>query len=335
MTHHGAPTWLTTDEYNTIIKLRKEKEHEEYQYLHLLQDILDNGVTKSDRTGTGTKSIFGTQLKFDLSKSFPILTTKKVFWKAVAEELLWFVRGETDSKKLEAKGVNIWTGNTSREFLDKKGLDYPEGEIGPGYGFQWRQWGGEYKIKMEEVVVRGDGLPPVRLVRSEPVQITKTKGLDQLSNVVNTIKNNPNDRRIIVSAWNVEKIDQMALPPCHLLFQFDVSDGKLNCQWYQRSVDTFLGLGFNISSYALLTYLIAKITNLTPGTLTFAGGDTHLYLNHIEQAKEQISREPYPFPTLNIKKDIKTLEDIEALEFTDLELVNYKSHATIKAEMAV
>jgi thymidylate synthase len=312
------PEYLNQAESRLLEKFRKENSHEEFKYLHLLENIMQNGVVKGDRTGTGTQSIFGTQIKFDLSKSFPILTTKKVFWKGVVEELLWFIRGETDSKLLEAKGVKIWQGNTSREFLDKKKLDYPEGEIGPGYGFQWRSWGRPYNGHYE---VEGQG--PNRY------------GIDQIANVINTIRTNPNDRRIIVSAWNVSEIEKMALPPCHLLFQFDVSDGYLNCHWYQRSVDTLLGLPFNISSYALLTCLIAKITGLKPGTLTFSGGDTHLYLNHLEQAKEQLTREPFPFPQLNIKKDIKTLEDIEALTLEDLELVNYQSHAAIKAQMAV
>lgn len=307
---------VADEEYNVIRRYRKEKQHEENKYLHLLQRILDEGTTKGDRTGTGTKSVFGTQLSFDLSNSFPIITTKKVYWKGVVEELLWFIRGETDSKKLEEKGVKIWTGNTSREFLDKKGLKYPEGEIGPGYGFQWRHWGKEYKYNENQYTIMYEGV-------------------DQLANVINTLKKNPNDRRMIVSAWNVSEIDKMALPPCHLLYQFDVTDGKLNCQWYQRSVDSFLGLPFNISSYALLTCLIAKVVGLKPGTLTFSGGDTHLYLNHLDQAKEQVSRNPFPFPQLNIKKDIKSLEDIEALELSDLELVGYISHAPIKAEMAV
>jgi thymidylate synthase len=308
-------------EEKLITNYRLEKSHEEYKYLHLLERILDEGTVKGDRTGTGTKSIFGTQLSFDLSNSFPILTTKKVYWKGVVEELLWFIRGETDSKKLEAKGVKIWTGNTTREFLDKKGLNYPEGEIGPGYGFQWRHWGKYYNPNPDQNAIIIDR--------------TQDGGIDQLANVINTLKKNPNDRRMIVSAWNVAAIDKMALPPCHLLYQFDVTNGRLNCQWYQRSVDTFLGLPFNISSYALLTCLIAKIVGLQPGTLTYAGGDTHLYLNHLDQAKEQVSRTPYPFPKLNIKKDIKTLEDIENLELSDLELVGYESHAPIKAEMAI
>jgi thymidylate synthase len=312
----------SADEEKILKRYRLEKSHEEYKYLHLLEDILENGTIKGDRTGTGTKSLFGTQLSFDVSNSFPILTTKKVYWKGVVEELLWFIRGEHDSSKLEEKGVKIWTGNTTREFLDKKGMtNFPEKSIGLGYGVQWRSWGSEYEsgVYGNEIVFK----------------INKNTGIDQLANVINTIKNNPNDRRMIVSAWNVAEIDKMALPPCHLLYQFDVNDGKLNCQWYQRSVDTFLGLPFNISSYALLMCLVAKVVGLQPGKLTFAGGDTHLYLNHIDQANEQISRIPYPFPKLNIKKDIKSLEDIENLQFEDIELIDYQSHSPIKAQMAI
>jgi len=310
------------EEENLIIRFRKEKEHEEYKYLHLLEDILAKGTEKGDRTGTGTKSIFGTSLKFDLSKGFPILTTKKVYWKGVALELLWFIRGQTNSKLLEAEGVKIWKGNTSREFLDKKGLRWHEGEIGPGYGFQWRHWSKYYDEAPHD---------PNAWIISRVVN----GGIDQLQNVVDTLFKNPNDRRMIVSAWNPDQLDMMCLPPCHLLFQFEVSNGKLNCQWYQRSVDTFLGLPFNISSYALLTCLIAKLVKLEPGTLTYAGGDTHIYLNHLEQVNEQLSRTPYPFPKLNINKELNSLTDIEQLKFEDLELVDYKSHATIKAEMAV
>lgn len=307
---------IDEEEKQLIERYRQEKSHDEYKYLHLMEDILANGTEKSDRTGVGTKSIFGTALKFDLRKSFPILTTKKVFWKGVVEELLWFIRGDTDSKKLEEKGVKIWVGNTSREFLDKNGLDYAEGEIGPGYGFQWRHWNGDYKLTYVNPA-------------------WANKGIDQLRNVVDTLRNNPNDRRMIVSAWNPSQLEKMTLPPCHLLWQVYVENGELHLQWYQRSVDTFLGLPFNISSYALLTCLLAKITNLKPGTVTFAGGDTHIYLNHQDQVKEQLTRVPYKFPTLNVIKDIKTLEDIENLSFEDIQLIDYQSHATIKAPMAV
>ncbi len=321
-------TVITDNEEKQLIeRFRQEKQHEEYKYLHLMRNILDNGVEKSDRTGVGTKSIFGTSLKFDLRKSFPILTTKKVFWKGVVEELLWFIRGETDSKKLEEKGVKIWVGNTSREFLDKRGLDYPEGFAGPVYGFQWRHWGSSYNIRT---------LLPLKEGEPNPIIVQPgNEGFDQLADVVDKIKNSPNDRRMIVSAWNVSELDKVALPSCHLLFQFYVVNGELHLQFYMRSVDTFLGLPFNISSYALLTCLLAKITGLKPGTITFAGGDTHLYLNHLDQVKEQLGRTPHKFPTLNIKKDIKSLEDIENLTLADIELVDYKSHPAIIAPMAV
>lgn len=318
---------LTDSEIKHILNLRKEQEHEEYKYLHLMQNILDNGVEKSDRTGVGTKSIFGTQLKFNLSKSFPILTTKKVFWKGVVEELLWFIRGDTNSKHLEEKGVKIWAGNTSREFLDKRKLDYPEGFAGPVYGFQWRYWGASYNIR--SLIDIND---PLKIIYG--VQPGRPWA-DQLADVVDKLKNNPNDRRILISAWNVSELNKVALPSCHILQQYYVENGKLHCHFYMRSTDSFLGLPFNLSSYALMTYLLAKITGLQLGTLTYSGGDTHLYLNHLDQAKEQISRTPYPFPQLNIKKDIKTIKDIEDLTLQDIELVNYQSHATIKAEMAI
>jgi thymidylate synthase len=330
---------ITEEELNFIRNHRKMKQHQEYGYLALLDNILKNGVEKLDRTGTGTKSLFGTQLEFDLKTSFPILTTKKVFWKGVVEELLWFIRGETDSKLLEAKGVNIWKGNTSREFLDnhKPKLRYPEGEIGPGYGFQWRHSGALYEVydpTMPNYMEEFSQIAQFKINGNYGVAKT-LNGIDQLQNVIDRIKSNPNDRRLIVSAWNVEQLDKMSLPPCHLLYQFYVENGELSCQWYQRSVDTFLGLPFNISSYALLTCLIAQVTGLKPGKIVFVGGDTHLYLNHLEQAKEQLTRTPFPFPQLNIKKPLSSLADIEALQLEDLELVGYQSHKSIKADMAV
>lgn len=305
----GSPTFLTDDELKTIERMRKEKTHEEYKYLHLMEDVLNKGTEKSDRTGVGTLSIFGTNLKFNISKSIPVMTTKKVFWKGIVAELLWFINGETDSKLLEAQGVNIWKGNTSKEFLSKKGLNYEEGLIGPGYGFQWRNWGAKYG--------------------------TSEKGIDQLQNIVDTLKTNPDDRRLFLSAWNVSDLSKISIPPCHLAHQYYVENGYLHLQWYQRSVDIFLGLNFNISSYALLTHIIAKIVGLKPGTITYCGGDTHIYLNHIEQVKEQISRTPFEFPTLNIKKDITCLDDIKNMTYLDFELQNYISHQAIKAPMAV
>jgi thymidylate synthase len=313
------------EEIKLLQRYRQEKEHEEYKYLNLMKDILEKGTDKGDRTGVGTRSLFGTQLKFDLTKSFPIMTTKKVFFRGIAEELLWFIRGDTDSKHLEEKGINIWKGNTSREFLDKRGLKYREGLAGPVYGFQWRSWGGIYYPNHSSSME----------VRNKYRDLSLGKGIDQLQNVVDTLKNNPNDRRMLVSAWNVSELNNVALPSCHILFQFYVENGFLHLQFYMRSIDTLLGLNFNLTSYALLAHLIAKITNLKPGSITYCGGDTHLYSNHFSQAQEQISRTPYPFPQLIIKKDIKTLEDIEGMCFEDLELVGYKSHPAIKADMAV
>lgn len=290
---------------------------EENQYLNLLKNVLENGSKKEDRTGVGTISIFGSQMRFSLKdNTLPLLTTKKMFMKGIVEELLFFIRGETDTNKLEEKGVNIWKGNTSREFLDKRGLGYlPKGSLGKGYGYQWRNFGGKempfnYKSYFKD-------------------------GVDQLSNAFNLIKNDPNSRKIIVSAWNPQQLKDMALEPCHMMFQFQVDNNKLNLQWYQRSVDSFLGLPFNICSYAVLLHLFAKATNLVAGDLVFCGGDVHIYNNHIQQVKEQISREPFDFPKLNIKKDISSIKDMEDLSFEDFEVLNYQSHPSIKAEMAV
>ena len=284
--------------------------NEERQYLNLLQTIIDSGSQKQDRTGVGTKSIFGAQLRFNLeNNTLPLLTTKKMFLRGIVEELLFFIRGETNTKKLEEKGVNIWKGNSSREFLDKRGLvHYPEGVIGPMYGAQWRNFG---------------------------ATLSNNGGIDQLKNSLNLIKLDPDSRRIMVTAYNPSVSHLCSLDPCHLFFQFYVDNEKLSCQFMMRSVDSFLGQPYNIASYAILTMLMAKASNLQPGELIFVGGDTHLYLNHIEQAKEQISREPYPFPQLIIKKDIRSIEDIENLCFEDFELKNYQCHPAIKAEMAI
>jgi thymidylate synthase len=334
---------LTPEEETLIVRHRLEKEHEEYKYLHLMQDILDNGKESKDRTGVGTKKLFGTQLKFNLRESFPVLTTKKVFWKGVVEELLWFIRGSTNSNDLENKGVNIWKGNTSREFLDQRGLRYTEGEAGPIYGFQWRNFNGTFEFVNRNIPIyqkpadlnEGSEDDPI-IPERKMVEYLRVRndGVDQLNEALMLLKNRPDDRRIIVSAWNPTQLPKMSLAPCHLLFQFQVSNGELNCQWYQRSCDFFLGVPFNISSYALLTCLFAKASGLTPGELTFCGGDTHLYLNHTEQAKLQISRTPYPFPKLEIP-DVTSIEDMEKLSLDDCKLVNYKSHKIIKADMAV
>ena len=283
---------------------------EELQYLSLLKTILETGSKRLDRTGIGTLSIFGTQLRFSLENdTVPMLTTKKMFARGVIEELLFFLRGDTDTKKLEAKEVNIWKGNTSREFLDKRGLyDLEEGDMGKGYGYQWRKFGADEK---KNIV-----------------------GADQLTDALYLIKNDPCSRKIVVSAWNPQQISEMALEPCHCLFQFYVGDGKLSLHWYQRSADCGLGIPFNIASYAILTHLFAKAANLKPGELIFSGGDCHIYMNHIEQIKEQLVREPYPFPKLFIDKPIFTIEDMENLSFENFRVESYKHHPVIKMIMS-
>lgn len=290
---------------------------EESQYLELLGEILQKGSQREDRTGVGTFSLFGTNLRFSLENScVPMLTTKKMFVRGVVEELLFFLRGETDTKKLEEKGVNIWKGNTAREFLDKRGLNHlPEGDMGKGYGFQWRNFGGH----TEDVF-------------SVPLE---NKGIDQLKNVISSLKFNPTDRRIIMSAWNPYQMNEMALPPCHIMVQFYADAGKLSSQFYMRSVDTFLGLPFNILSYAILTHIVAHTVGMEAKELVFIGGDTHIYQNHLQQVSEQIKREPYPFPTMKINRRLCEVEDIESLKFDDFEFINYQSHPSIKAEMAI
>lgn len=276
---------------------------EEQSYLDLLKNIIDNGNTRGDRTGVGTRSIFGSTLRFSLkNNTIPLLTTKKVFIKGVIEELLFFIRGETDTKKLEANGVNIWKGNTSREFLDNRGLaHYNEGEMGPMYGNVWRSF----------------------------------NGVDQLSNALDLIKNDPNSRRIMVSAYNPANSSLCVLEPCHLFFQFYVNNGKLSCQWMQRAVDCGLGLPFNIASYATLTHLMAKAANIEADELIFVGGDTHVYENHIEPLKEQLKREPSDFPTLKINKEISSIKDMENLNYNDFIIENYNPQSTIKMKMSI
>ncbi|MBP5352827.1 MAG: thymidylate synthase [Alphaproteobacteria bacterium] len=259
------------------------------QYLDLLKDIMENGTDKMDRTGTGTRSVFGRQMRFDLSKGFPLVTTKKVHLKSIIYELLWFLKGDTNVKYLQDNGVRIWN-----EWADENG------ELGPVYGSQWRTWNGE--------------------------------GIDQISQVVETLKKNPNDRRMIVSAWNVGKIPEMHLPPCHMMFQFYVANNKLSCMLYQRSCDMFLGVPFNIASYALLTMMMAQVCGYEPGEFVHTLGDTHIYHNHFEQVREQLSHTPYPLPTMKINPTVK---DIFAFKYEDFELQNYQSYDTIKAKVAV
>jgi thymidylate synthase len=303
------------------------------QYLDLLEDIKSNGVKKSDRTGTGTISVFGRQLRFDLSEGFPAVTTKKLFMRGIIHELIWFLQGSSNIKYLVDNDVHIWDEWPYKHYLMENGKDVPDsnsekwkagikeftekikaddkfakkwGELGPVYGYQWRNW------------PTPDG-----------------KHIDQIKNAVETIKKSPDSRRIIVSAWNVADIDEMAksgLPPCHLLFQFYVADGKLSCQMYQRSADTFLGVPFNIASYALLTLMMAQVCGLKPGDFVHTFGDTHLYLNHLEQVDEQLSRKSYPLPKMKINPKVKNIDDFT---FEDFELVGYESHPAIYAPIAV
>jgi dihydrofolate reductase / thymidylate synthase len=295
------------------------RRHPEEQYLRICRRLLSIGQARNDRTGVGTVAVFGERLVFDLQHSFPLLTTKRVFWRGVVEELFWFIHGRTDARQLADKGVHIWDGNTTREFLDKRGLtDLREGDIGAGYGFQWRFFGCEY---------RGCDFDYSSLPASE-------RGVDQLERVVETIRTNPTDRRLVVSAWNARDLDRMALPPCHVLFQFyvDVAEGRLSCQMYQRSCDVGLGLPFNIASYGLLTCLVARATGYTPGELTIVLGDTHLYRNHLDAIQEQVQRTPRPLPKVRVTAPVNT--SLFEMKPKHVELVEYSPHGAIRMEMA-
>ncbi|KFV70026.1 Thymidylate synthase, partial [Dryobates pubescens] len=260
----------------------------------------------------GTISVLGMQARYSLRDQFPLLTTKRVFWKGVLEELLWFIKGSTNAKELSAKGVKIWDANGSREFLDKQGFSTrEEGDLGPVYGFQWRHFGAEYKDMHTDY---------------------SNQGVDQLQKVIETIRTNPDDRRIIMCAWNPKDISLMALPPCHALCQFYVQSGELSCQLYQRSGDMGLGVPFNIASYSLLTYMIAHVTGLKPGEFIHTLGDAHIYLNHVEPLKLQLQREPRPFPKLRI---LQKVEDISDFKAEDFQIEDYNPHPPIKMEMAV
>jgi thymidylate synthase len=262
------------------------------QYLDLLRLALETGVEKHDRTGTGTRSLFGHQMRFDLAAGFPMVTTKKLHLKSIIYELLWFLRGETNVRWLQERGVSIWD-----EWADATG------ELGPVYGYQCRSW-----------PAKGDGT------------------IDQITNLIADIKRNPDSRRLIVTAWNPADVPKMALPPCHCLFQFYVANGRLSCQLYQRSADIFLGVPFNIASYALLTLMVAQVTGLKPGEFVHSFGDAHLYLNHVEQAKEQLSRAPLPLPTMRLNPAVTDIFDFQYEDFT---LENYQAHPSIKAPIAV
>ena len=262
------------------------------QYLDLMQHILDNGVRKEDRTGTGTLSVFGYQMRFDLSKGFPAVTTKKLHFRSIIHELLWFLQGSTNIQYLHDNRVSIWD-----EWADENG------DLGPVYGYQWRSW------------PDGNG-----------------RSIDQITQLINSLTHNPDSRRHIVSAWNVADVDNMALPPCHLLYQFYVADSKLSCQLYQRSADVFLGVPFNIASYALLTMMVAQVTGLELGDFVHTFGDAHLYLNHLEQTQLQLSRDPYPLPQMQINPNVTSIFDFK---YEDFKLVDYQYHPAIKAPIAV
>ncbi|XP_047062037.1 bifunctional dihydrofolate reductase-thymidylate synthase isoform X5 [Lolium rigidum] len=286
--------------------------HEEYYYLNLVDDIIRCGAQKGDRTGTGTLSKFGCQMRFNLRKSFPLLTTKRVFWRGVLEELLWFISGSTSAKVLQEKGIHIWDGNASREYLDSVGLaNREEGDLGPVYGFQWRHFGAEYTDMHADYT---------------------GKGFDQLIDVIDKIKNNPDDRRIIMSAWNPSDLKKMALPPCHMFAQFYVENGELSCQMYQRSADMGLGVPFNIASYSLLTCMIAQVCGLSPGDFIHVIGDAHVYRTHVRALEEQIQKLPKPFPILKINPLKK---DIDSFVASDFKLDGYDPHKKIEMEMAI
>ncbi|GMF62282.1 unnamed protein product [Phytophthora fragariaefolia] len=288
--------------------------HEEMQYLDLIRKILAQGARRGDRTGTGTLSVFGAQMRFSLRDNvFPLLTTKRVFWRGVAEELLWLISGDTSAHTLQHKDIHIWDGNASREYLDSRGLPFREvGDLGPVYGFQWRHFGAKYTDMHADYT---------------------GQGVDQLAEVIHKLRTNPTDRRIVLSAWNPADLNEMALPPCHMFCQFYVADMELSCQMYQRSADMGLGVPFNIASYALLTRLIAQVTGLKPGEFVHVIGDAHVYLNHVEPLQKQLTRTPRPFPTLLINPEKTT--SIDGFTFEDFEVRDYRPHGTIKMEMSV
>lgn len=298
---------------NGTNSLKEEGNVEEMQYLNTIRHILETGARRGDRTGTGTFSVFGSQMRYSLRNgAFPLLTTKKVFYRGIAEELFWFIRGSTSAKELQDKNVRIWDGNSSREYLDSIGLkDREVGDLGPVYGFQWRHFGATYTDMHADY---------------------EGQGIDQLAQVIETIKTRPEDRRIIMCSWNPVDLPAMALPPCHCLVQFYVAEGELSCQLYQRSADMGLGVPFNIASYALLTVMIAHVTGLAPGDFVHTLGDAHVYSNHVAALEEQLKRRPRPFPTIKVKRKVERIEDFK---FEDFEVTGYDPHPKIAMEMAV
>lgn len=296
------------------------------QYKQLLSSILETEDINSDRTGTGTKSVFATSMKFDLSEGFPADTLRKVAPRIAFEETMFFARGDRDTTKLEAKNINIWKGNTSREFLDKVGLNnLPVGDLGRGYGVQWRDFRSATIEKAADDLELGNG---VHMFYDAKV---RTKSVDQLADLLTNLKNDPNGRRHIITAWNPAELDQMALPPCHLYQQYYIRNGKLHSMWLQRSVDSVYGLPYNVMSYAFLNIAFSKLLGLEPGTLTFVGGDTHIYSDQLFMAEDMVAnREPRPFPKLEITKDINTLDDFLALEYSDIKITGYDPHPDYK-----
>jgi len=293
------------------------------QYLDLLNHILENGEDRPNRTGIDTRSIFGYQMRFDLSKGFPAVTTKKLAWKAVVSELLWFLEGSGDERRLReilhgdrnSEKKTIWTDNAEAPYWKPK-AKFP-GDVGRIYGVQWRKW------KNYEQILPGD---------EYTFPAYKIKEIDQIADIIHNLKNNPYDRRMILNAWNVSELDEIALPPCHVMSQFYVADGKLSCLMYQRSVDTFLGLPFNIASYALLTHMLAHVTNLNVGEFIWTGGDTHVYHNHFNAVVEQLGRDPLSLSKLWLNPEVK---DIDSFTMADIKLIDYQCHDAIKADMAV
>lgn len=291
----------------------KKKEHEEYQYLNLIRKCIEEGEFQADRTSTGTKSLFGSQMRFSLkNNTLPLFTTKKVFYRGVLEELLFFINGKTDNKILREKNIKIWNGHSTAEYFEKIGINREADDLGPVYGFQWRHFNAPYTTCNDDYT---------------------GKGIDQLKDVIERIKTNPSCRRLLVTAWNPLQIKQMALPPCHSFFQFKVYGNKLSCILYQRSADMGLGVPFNVASYSLLTIIVAKLTGLEPNEFIHFMGDTHVYMDHIDALETQLKRKPFEFPKLVLKeKEYKNLEDFE---FDDFILSDYQCHGTIKMNMSV
>ena len=295
--------------------------HPEYQYINMLDRIINNGNIRKDRTGTGTQSLFGCQMRYDISKHFPLLTTKRMYWKGIVEELLWFLKGDTDAVKLQHNNVHIWDGNSSRQYLDSIGLtNYRDGECGPIYGFNFRHFGGDYKgCDYDYKSDRENGIK---------------NGYDQVQNCLELIKNNPTSRRILINLWNPCDLDKVALPACHVLYQFYINDGKLSCSMYQRSGDMGLGVPFNIASASLMTYIFAKLTGLKPGEFIHTIGDAHIYIDHIDAIKKQLEREPRPFPFVEIDST-KEYTCVEDFKYDDFKVNGYYPFPAVKMKMAV